>query len=132
MTEHTKEPWATTKAKPRKVHAGGVLICTAVLRNSATTAQNASGKSLEEATANARRIVDCVNALAGIPDPAAYVQALGVILRALEAVIDATSSYLPPDGISKDECISRVLQASDNAEVFAALQAFRQATGEVV
>lgn len=45
------------------------------------------------------------------------------LLRAVEAVIDASSDYLPPDGISKDEFINRVLGATDNAEINAALQA---------
>ncbi len=53
---HTPGPWAVTKAKSRKVTAKGVLICTAVLRNSATTAQNKHGKGQHEAEANARLI----------------------------------------------------------------------------
>ena len=56
MSGHTPGPWAVTTAKPRKVTAGGVLICTAVLRNSATTSQNKHGKGEDEAKANARLI----------------------------------------------------------------------------
>jgi hypothetical protein len=44
-------------------------------------------------------------------------------LKAVRAVISASQDYLPPDGISKDEFISRVLEATDNAEIFAALEA---------
>lgn len=56
IANHTPGPWSTTKAKPRKVTAGGVLICNAVLRNSATVRQNANGKGEEEGEANARLI----------------------------------------------------------------------------
>ena len=54
--------------------ANGVLICNAVLRNSATTAQNKRRKSVEEAEANAL-------VLAAAPDPAigADRDALGVL-----------------------------------------------------
>jgi len=56
MSGHTPGPWAVTKGSPRKVTANGVLICNAVLRNSATTKQNAAGKGEEKAKANARLI----------------------------------------------------------------------------
>lgn len=58
---HTPLPWAVTKAKPRKVTSNGVLICTAVLRNFATIAQNKHGKGQDEAEANAALIVRAVN-----------------------------------------------------------------------
>lgn len=61
MSGHTPGPWAVTKGKPRKVTANGVLICTAVLRNRATTKQNAAGKGEEEARANAAFIVRARN-----------------------------------------------------------------------
>jgi hypothetical protein len=44
-----------------------------------------------------------------------------VFANAVKAVIEASIAYLPPDGISKDEFISRVLGATDNAEIVAAL-----------
>jgi len=45
-----------------------------------------------------------------------------VVIRAsLQAVIDATCAYLPPDGISKDEFINRVLGATDNPAINAAM-----------
>ena len=53
---YTPGPWACTKSKPRKVTAGGVLVCNAAIRNSATAAQNKTGKDLAEAQANARLI----------------------------------------------------------------------------
>lgn len=36
------------------------------------------------------------------------------LAAALLAVVDATRDYLPPDGISEQECISRILEATDN------------------
>jgi hypothetical protein len=69
---------------------------------------------------DAVRAIACVNALTGIEDPAALMdEALGV-LEALDAVVSATGAYLPPDGISKDECINRILQATDNPRINAA------------
>lgn len=44
-----------------------------------------------------------------------------VFKKAVDAVIAASQEYLPPDGISKDEFINRVLGATDNAEIVAAL-----------
>lgn len=43
--------------------------------------------------------------------------------KALEAVIAATQAYLPPDGISAKDCISRILSASDNPNIVSALLA---------
>lgn len=48
--------------------------------------------------------------------------------QALEAVTDATSSYLPPDGISAHECINRVLAATDNPEINAVMIGERNGT----
>lgn len=39
------------------------------------------------------------------------------LYEAVAAVIDATRDYLPPDGITKDEFISRVISATDNARL---------------
>jgi hypothetical protein len=46
-----------------------------------------------------------------------------VFADAVKAVIAAAIEYLPPDGISKDEFIGRVLGATDNAEIVAAIDA---------
>jgi hypothetical protein len=43
------------------------------------------------------------------------------IREALEAVIEAARAYLPPDGVTKDEFIFRVLKAIDNPSINAAL-----------
>lgn len=49
-----------------------------------------------------------------------------VFLKAVRSVISASQDYLPPDGISKDEFVSRVLEATDNAEIVAALDALAE------
>lgn len=54
-----------------------------------------------------------------------------VFVKAVKAVIDAANDYLPPDGISKDEFINRVLGATDNAEIVDALQEIEDADAEV-
>jgi hypothetical protein len=60
--------------------------------------------------ANAAMIVKAVNSHAAL-------------VKALQAVIDAAGDYLPPDGISKDDFINRVLFATDNSEFNAAFTA---------
>lgn len=40
-----------------------------------------------------------------------------VLEEAVMAVIEASRAYLPPDGISADEFINRVLQATDNPRI---------------
>lgn len=37
-----------------------------------------------------------------------------LVLEALLAVVNATRAYLPPDGINAQECVSRILAATDN------------------
>lgn len=48
--------------------------------------------------------------------------------RAVAAVTDAMSSYLPSDGISAHECINRVLAATDNPEINAVMIGERNGT----
>jgi hypothetical protein len=45
------------------------------------------------------------------------------LVEALLAIIDAARAYLPPDGIGKDEFITKVLKAVDNPKIIAALAA---------
>lgn len=40
-----------------------------------------------------------------------------VLREALIAVVEAVRAYLPPDGIGRDECISRVIAATDNPNI---------------
>lgn len=37
--------------------------------------------------------------------------------RALMAVVDAVRDYLPPDGIDAQECLNRIIGATDNPEI---------------
>lgn len=53
-----------------------------------------------------------------------------VFVKAVNAVIAASQEYLPPDGISKDEFIGRVLGATDNAEIVEALKEIEDAEAE--
>jgi hypothetical protein len=45
------------------------------------------------------------------------------LVEPLLAIIHAARAYLPPDGISKDEFIARVFEATDNPRIIAALAA---------
>lgn len=56
-------------------------------------------------------------------------EALLKCAEALRAVIAATQAYLPPDGIAAKECINRILQATDNAEIVAALSSLEASNG---
>ena len=42
------------------------------------------------------------------------------LIDAVVAIIEASRAYLPPDGIGKDEFITRVLEAVDNPRIIAA------------
>lgn len=67
--------------------------------------------------------------LSASPDATAALLAEIEGLRgAVAAVTDATSSYLPPDGISAPECISRVIAATDNPEINAIMIGDRNGT----
>jgi hypothetical protein len=39
------------------------------------------------------------------------------VAAALLAVVDAVRDYLPPDGISEQECLNRVIGAVDNSDI---------------
>jgi hypothetical protein len=47
------------------------------------------------------------------------------LVEALLEIIAAARAYLPPDGIGKDEFITKVLAATDNPRIIAALAAHR-------
>lgn len=92
LKDATARPWAATKDKPRKITRTGVLICNAVLRNSATTKQNAKGKGELEATANARLIVTAVNSY----EP--MLAALEALNSHIETMQSQMVQYLEPKG----------------------------------
>lgn len=42
---------------------------------------------------------------------------LELMACALSSVVAATRAYLPPDGIDAQECLNRILAATDNATI---------------
>jgi hypothetical protein len=44
------------------------------------------------------------------------------LVEALLEIIDTARAYLPPDGIGKDAFIARVLEATDNPRIIAAIE----------
>lgn len=48
-------------------------------------------------------------------------QLIFALSDAIREVISATCDYLPPDGISAQECVSRVLGATDNPTINAVM-----------
>lgn len=81
MIGHTKEPWALEMTEAPV----GVPFA-AIIAYPDGQYEGIAYITLGEAEANARRIVDCVNALASIPDPAAYVAAFDGMVEALDDV----------------------------------------------
>ena len=79
------------------VYASGVMVCVCK-------------------TKDAIEIVKACNR----PDPADTMKEVVEVLAALNAVVAATGAYLSPDWIDKDECINRILAATDNPRVNAA------------
>lgn len=68
-TPWTPGPWAVSKQKARRVTAGGVIICNAVLRNQGGPKTKCNLKEGHEAEANARLIAAApalYEALAGL------------------------------------------------------------------
>lgn len=74
-------------------------------------------------------IANCLNSFGNQKDNAAFIanalETHATLLAALKAVIEASQEYLPPDGISKDEFINRVIGATDNAQIVWALEQFQ-------
>jgi hypothetical protein len=109
MTGHTKEPWLVEMTEApigvpfANIHAhpdGGY--------------EGIAFNTLGPAEANARRIVDCVNALANIPDPAAFVAAA----RGMADLVDWLCEY-------RDHAMQEHWD-----DLSQSLEAFRTATGE--
>jgi hypothetical protein len=91
--KHTPGPWRI---------AAGVVICAADhAGNSAQVATTQySAFTWEEEERNAERIVSCVNACAGIEDPAAYIEAMRRELRRLVDLCDTEATMF--DGSNPD------------------------------
>lgn len=96
MNKHTPGPW---NIEINNHHAGSIATvygCTDGYAEIWSENWVDTGMPREERDANARLI-------ATAPD----------LYDAVAAVIDATRDYLPPDGITKEEFISRVIAATD-------------------
>jgi hypothetical protein len=103
MAEHALLPWSESDGY---LFAGNNTV---YLRSGTYEwACDQGGPHYETAVANAAFIVKACN----LHDE---------LVAALKAVIDATRAYLPPDGIPQDELINRVLAATDNPRINAAL-----------
>lgn len=71
-----------------------------------------------QASAWAVASVCCVlSTIVSTPEGDDLVERVAKLERAIIAVVEATRAYLPPDGIDAQECLSRVLGATDNAEI---------------
>jgi hypothetical protein len=64
-----------------------------------------------------------VESIAEFEANARLVIAAPTLMGAIMKVVDATRAYLPPDGISKEELINLVLEATDNPEMAAIIDA---------
>lgn len=108
MSKHTPEPWKKWVYKDGVcfVMAGGyargtapaspVTPCIACLDGAVL------GFGYEQNEANGDRIVACVNALAGIPDPAAYIKAMREVCEAQIAADDAIDAYEKNDDLDPE------------------------------
>ena len=129
MAEHTKEPWEVQPS-----HEDSALFIIGSNLGGLVGAAHGWPSEIESGNhsrieANARRIVACVNALAGIPDPAAFVQAARGMREAAEAArnriwgLEATAIA---DGKTE---LAQKLEGWAN-ELSTALAAFNAAMGE--
>ena len=83
--EWTQEPWGFHRHTTTNVEdvTGRTVATTGGYSDNFS-----DGKCYKENQANARRIVDCVNALAGIPDPAALVASHRQLVEVLESIAE--------------------------------------------
>lgn len=83
-------------------HQGEFDLHSGKATNKANDCANAINSALEQIAARSRISTQAPNDAVG---------------EAILGVVAATRAYLPPDGISEKECISRILQATDNATI---------------
>lgn len=86
--EHTPEPWACDPDSIGHIYAVGDKRATGACGNVLTY----TGRPLEERRANARRIVACVNACAGMADPAADIARMLAALAAAPGAVGGAPS----------------------------------------
>ena len=127
MTGHTKEPWEINGCDWDE-ETDQTIGCEITDSEFYFVASCEGGRSSEHDNANARRIVDCVNAFAGIPDPLAFVQAARGMAEALEAcqsTLQHTRAFMLEKHGTTNPAREDAL-----ASAAAKLTAFRAATGE--
>jgi hypothetical protein len=73
VSEWTKEPWALDGTKRANIGLGGHVFSADVL---VAACRGNTALTPEESCANAARIVSCVNACAGMSDPAQEIERL--------------------------------------------------------
>jgi hypothetical protein len=83
---HTKEPWKYDADEDHMIGSDGVGV-----------RSGAGLRDPDECAANGARMVACVNALAGIPDPAAFVARAKAIEAAARAVMVHADAPQSPD-----------------------------------
>lgn len=66
MAEHTQEPWFYEQG--HGFHTGSTVITSQAMNAKSPLAHISNVGGVEEAEADAKRIVQCVNALAGLPN----------------------------------------------------------------
>jgi hypothetical protein len=96
---HTKEPWVVCGTSRNGCTCGYIFGDNgeAYVAQALTIRNNVDPVASEDAAKdNARRIVACVNAFAGIPDPQAYVAAVEEARAALQAQVDHLEKTFPP------------------------------------
>lgn len=86
----TKEPWESFEASGvTAVQQAGVFTPPVI----SWQGFDDSDRTIEEHRANARRIVACVNALAGIPDPAAFMAEVREVLASAPVLFQCGIEY---------------------------------------
>lgn len=114
--EHTPEPWELSLGRIAHVRQSAeisddniehVRICTCL---SSLDSRQIDGAGSDTDDANAARIVACVNACAGIPNPAAIAE----VIATLEAILEEhdASHYSCPVFHGKDAEAPELLQAA--------------------
>jgi hypothetical protein len=109
MTNHTQEPWSCATE-----HADGACVYVTSAERSVFTDEVAviyAGQSLEVARADARRIVACVNACAGIPTEALESGALAEVAQSIDDAIHCLERLPDVEGAYRVTCLKQLRDA---------------------
>ena len=109
MSKHTPEPWELLDAEADKeylrirgtVLGGRYKIANVLWPNYSESARD---REAAETLANAERIIDCVNACAGMADPAAEIAELKRQLDELLGLVKAVSYHSIPATVDGIKC----------------------------